>query len=70
MSDRYHSLTVVLEHDIRDDDAVHIINAIKQLRGVLDATGVVSDMDTHMAETRARYSMLEKARDMILSPSP
>lgn len=33
MTDRFHTLTVVLEHDMRDDDAQALISAIGQLRG-------------------------------------
>jgi hypothetical protein len=40
MTDRYHALTVVLDREIRTDDAEDIINAIKQLRHVVDVTGV------------------------------
>lgn len=46
MSDRVHSITVVLEKDIRSDDAEWVINAIKMIRGV-----------THMAEERARHAL-------------
>lgn len=35
MTDRYHTLTVVLERDMRDDDAAALIAAIGQLRGVI-----------------------------------
>ena len=54
MTDRYHSLTVVLEHDMRDDDAETLISAIRQLRGVLCVSGIVSDSNAHMAFERAR----------------
>ena len=35
MSDRYHSLTVVLDQDIRDDDARSLIKAISYMRNVI-----------------------------------
>jgi hypothetical protein len=34
MTDRYNSLTVVLDRDIREDDAEHILNAIRMIKGV------------------------------------
>ena len=43
MTDRYSSLTVVLERDIRDDDAEPLIAAIRQLRGVLRVVPKVAD---------------------------
>jgi len=43
MTDRFHTLTVTLEREIRDDDAEALIKAIMQLRGVLDVQGEVAD---------------------------
>lgn len=60
MTDRYNALTVVLEQDIRDDDAEALLNAIRQLRGVLSVTGNVSDMNSHIAQERARRDLGEK----------
>jgi hypothetical protein len=34
MTDKYNTLTVVLENDIRDDEAEPILAAIRQLKGV------------------------------------
>jgi hypothetical protein len=48
MTDRYNALTVVLEHDIRDDDAEAVANAIRQLRRVLSVSGNVADMGDHI----------------------
>jgi hypothetical protein len=53
MTDRYNALTVVLERDIRDDDAQHLMDAIRCLRGVLSVAGEVSDITAHMAQERA-----------------
>ena len=36
MTDRYDAFTVVLERNIRTDDAEPVLAAIRQLRGVLD----------------------------------
>ena len=60
MSDSFHSLSVVLAQDMRADDAEATIAAIKQIRGVLDVSGEVADMSTHMAQTRARDDIAEK----------
>lgn len=43
MTDRYHALTVVLDTDIRSDDAAQIIDAIRQVRGVLTVDPIVAD---------------------------
>lgn len=57
MTDRYHTLTVVLKDDMRDDDAKSLIDAVLMLKGVLSVTGVVSDFTAHMAEERARHEL-------------
>ena len=65
MSDRFHSLTVVLEKDMRDDDAKSLIQAIKQLRGVINVTGNVANIESHMAEERARHELSKQILDIL-----
>lgn len=60
MTDTVHSLIVVLDNDIRTDDVQSIIDAIKMMRRVIDVSPVVSDMRSHMAETRARTDLADK----------
>ena len=60
MTDRYHTLTVVLEHDIREDDAKPLIAAICQMRGVASVTGVAVNPQTYMALERARRELSDK----------
>ena len=70
MTDRYHSLTVVLEQDIRTDDAEGLIDTIKRLRGVLSVTGEVADLDSHMAEDRARRELGQKLWEILYPKNP
>lgn len=65
MTDRYHTLTVVLEKDMREDDAQALIHAIQQMRNVLKVTGVVSNFDTHMAEARAKSEIYKRLIDTL-----
>ena len=65
MTDRYNALTVVLEKNTRDDDAEHLISAIRQLRGVLSVTGNVADSGSHIAEYRARHELGAKLIDIV-----
>lgn len=60
MTDRYHTLTVVLEKDTRTDDAEALINAIRMLKGVISVDGVVSDFDSHMAYSRVRSELSDE----------
>lgn len=54
MTDRFNALVVVLEHDMREDDAESLVDAIKHLRGVVDVRGNVPSIDAHVAEMRVR----------------
>ena len=60
MTDRYNYLTVVLEHDTRDDDAEGILSAIRHIVGVADVSGNVTDPMDYVAQTRARQELEEK----------
>lgn len=53
MSDRINALTVVLDRDIRDDDCEPMILAIQMIKGVLSVKPHVSQIEDHIAETRA-----------------
>jgi len=65
MTDRIHSVTVVLDRNIRVDDAEHILNAIRMIKHVISAEGNVADLDSHMAESRARTDLHEKLFEVI-----
>lgn len=60
MTDRYNALVVVLEEDIREDDAEGLINAIRHLRGVLSVEGNVRSIESSVAEQRARNTLKSK----------
>jgi len=65
MTDRYNALIVVLEDDMRDDDAVSLISAIKQMRGVLSVQGNVRNIERHVAESRIREELGSKLLNII-----
>lgn len=60
MTDRYHSIAVVLKKDVREDDAEFILNAIRMIKGVLSVKPHVSDHVAHMAEERAKKELEAK----------
>lgn len=69
MTERYHSLTVVLKKDMREDDAKSLIDAIRQLRGVLEVSGVVADISlSAVAEARIRHELGQKLIDVLYPP--
>lgn len=65
MTDRFHSLTVALEVDMRDDAAAALIAAIRQLRGVSDVTGNVVEMQDHLARQRVRHEWGPKLLQIV-----
>jgi hypothetical protein len=61
MTDRINAVVVVLDKDIRIDDAeTGIISAIRHLRGVIDVRPVTANIETAIAESRVRSEMTEK----------
>lgn len=68
MTDRIHSLTVVLEENLRDDDVADLVNAIYQLRHVLTIALNVADATSFMAEERARRELISKLWKVLEPP--
>jgi hypothetical protein len=60
MTDRFSGLLVILDHDIRDDDAQPIVDAIKQMRGVCDVRGHIGGATVAIAEERARQDLVKQ----------
>lgn len=60
MTNRYCSFIVVLDQDLRQDDAQVLVDAIKLLRGVLTVTPLAADANYQTAELRARIDLNEK----------
>ena len=60
MTDRFNALTVVLESDIREDDAQALMSAIRLLHGVIEVKGNVSDPLQLVCDARARRELGEK----------
>ncbi len=60
MTDRINGVFVTLDRDIRIDDAEHLLNAIRMIKGVIDVTPNVTDFNDHMAKTTARIDLENK----------
>ncbi len=60
MTDRYNAFIVILERDLRDDDAQDTINAIKQIKGVLDVQPQVSNGSDIVTKMRLRTEIEQK----------
>lgn len=67
MTDRYNQLVVVLDKDLRSDDAEPLMNAIRQMRGVLSVEGNVVTGADHAATVRVKHELSQKVFDFIQS---
>lgn len=65
MTTRYNALVVVLEQDIRDDDAEYTINAIKQIKNVLDVKPNEGSMQDLIAYSRMKHRVYQKILSMF-----
>ena len=65
MTDRIHSITLILENDMRVDDAESLIHAARHLRGVIAVKGNVSDSTAYMAEERAKNQLISKVYEAL-----
>lgn len=60
MTKRLSGFVVVLNEDLREDDAQATLDAIRQLRGVIDVRPVEADIDMIVAASRVRSDLIEK----------
>lgn len=65
MTDRYDYITVILEKDIREDDAAAILIALKMIKGVISVRPNIADPNSYMAEERARMKLEKKLLEII-----
>jgi hypothetical protein len=60
MTDRYYSLTVVLDKEIRQDDCQSLIDAILMMKRVIKVIPHIADASHYCAMETARYDMRKK----------
>jgi hypothetical protein len=65
MTDRYNAFIVILEKDIREDDAESTIEAIKRIKGVLDVKPQINDIGDDIAQSRVRAEIGEKLMEIV-----
>lgn len=65
MSDRIKSITVVLEDNVRDDEAQAIVEAIKCMRRVVSAEANVADIEHYSARMQIRREIGEQLIGVI-----
>ncbi len=60
MTDRLKGYLVVLERDIREDDAEPILEALKMIKGVMEVKPYVTKSEDSILEIRTKNKMIEK----------
>ena len=53
MTDKYNAVVVVLEENIRSDDAKDLLNAIRMIKGVTSVEPNIVDINSHIAYSQA-----------------
>ena len=65
MTTRHAGYIVVLEEDIREDDAASIVAAINALRGVQAVKPVIGGYEQQIADERARVKLGQRLWEVI-----
>ena len=65
LNDQYYALTVLLEEPIKDEDAEALINAIRQLRGVMDVQPLIADPMAVWAKESARRDLIRQMMNIL-----
>lgn len=65
MTDRYNAFIVILERDIRDDDAQPVLNALRQIKGVLRVKPHIAGFEESIAYERVRQELIEKLWEVL-----
>lgn len=65
MTDRVHSITVVLDRNYREDDLEPLLTALRQMRGIIDVELNVADIASSVATSRARISVIEELNKVV-----
>jgi len=65
MTDRLKGVVVTFDHDIREDDAEGILNAIRHIKGVASVQPEVANLEDHMARVRVRGEMVKDLVELV-----
>jgi hypothetical protein len=70
MTGRHKGYVVILDRDIREDDAERIVQAIQMVKGVLDVKPIVADHDDLVNRSRIRHELLMKVIGLLKEEFP
>lgn len=65
MSNRHHSYTVVLDHELKDEDSEEVIQAIKMIKGVTQVVPHIADGGFYIAREQAKIDLRQQMWDLL-----
>lgn len=65
MSDRVYALTVILDNEMRAEDADEVMSALRMIKGVQSVAPLVADAQLWYAKERARMELINKLWDVL-----
>lgn len=65
MTDRIKGLVVTLDRDYRSDDVENIVNAIISIKGVVDVSTSVTQVNDYMNRARVAATFRQKILDIF-----
>lgn len=65
MTDRHRGYVVVLENDIREDDAEAVINAMRMIKGVLTVKPIIADAASMIERERVKVEYNLKLHEAL-----
>ena len=70
MTDRHSGYIVVLDNDIREDDAEATVNALRQIKGVLTVKPITADPAQVIAASRIRVEIATAVMNALFPKDP
>ena len=65
MTARINSFTVILEKDMREDDAEALKSALSMMKGVLSVEKNISDILGTVSYSRAKHEIMNKLTELL-----
>ena len=65
MTDRYSGFVVVLDRNVREDDAEQIVEAIAMVKGVIAVKPHIAEIAEVIAQERVRQELVSRLWDVL-----
>jgi hypothetical protein len=65
VTDRYSGFIVVLDKDIREDDAENVVTALRMVKGVASVAPIPANPQSYIAEQRVRQEITTRVWEAL-----